>query len=193
MLAAADHEGDGGLDAFWDEAYRLRDVLKFDFFFEQRDAFRKALASELTGRLPDWEAQIVEGTDPGAMLDQLQPLHAFAVLRPFIEAYMIVARTLLMEPTDVDVDEKAVTKTCLALGEQWVRQEWIRSPEAVSRHLFASALQLAANRDLTKPGSDLHARRQTFVDELTDVARRIDIVEQRTYEASGKSLTTVHW
>ena len=32
------------VDAFWAEAYRLRDLLKFDFFFEQRERSASTLA-----------------------------------------------------------------------------------------------------------------------------------------------------
>ena len=119
----------------------------------------------------------------------MQPLHAFAALRPFVEAYLIVAWALLAEPTDEAVDRKAFSKRCLALGGQVVRQERVRSPEAVSKHLFEAALRLADHRGLLAPGPDVAARRQQFADELTDVARRIDIVEQQTYDASGRSLT----
>jgi glycerol-3-phosphate O-acyltransferase len=92
-LVAASESGDADrLDAFWDEAYRLRDLLKFDFFFEQREAFRKSLATDLNERLPAWENQLVEGVHPDELLEQLQPLLSFGVLRPFIEAHLIGAR-----------------------------------------------------------------------------------------------------
>jgi glycerol-3-phosphate O-acyltransferase len=55
LLHAAEHDGDR-LGAFWDEAFLLRDLLKFDFFFEPREGFRKALASEVSSRLPGWDA-----------------------------------------------------------------------------------------------------------------------------------------
>jgi glycerol-3-phosphate O-acyltransferase len=193
LVHAAKQHGSDRLDAFWAEAFRLRDLLKFDFFFEQRDAFRKVLSTELTGRLPGWEAQLREGIDPSRLLEQLQPLHAFAVLRPFVEAYMIVALALRSESDDVPVDDKAIVRSCLALGEQLVRQQLVRSPEAVSKQLFANALQLAANRDLTQPGAGLRERRDAFAAELDDVARRIDLTEERTYAASGRSLTAVQW
>src|SRR5205807_9650294 len=99
LVHAAECGDEDRLDAFWAEAYRLRDLLKFDFFFEQREAFRKALATELNERLPGWENQLLEGEHPDALLEQLQPLHAFGVLRPVVEAYLIVAHALLREPT----------------------------------------------------------------------------------------------
>jgi glycerol-3-phosphate O-acyltransferase len=193
-LVAASESGNDRLDAFWDEAYHLRDLLKFDFFFEQREAFRKTLATDLNGRLPAWESQLVEGVHPNELLDQLQPLLAFGVLRPFIEAYLIVAHVLVNEPTVAAVDdEKAFVAKCLAIGEQYRRQERVRSPEAVSKPLFATAVQLANHRDLTRPGPGLEERRAQLVAELADVARRLDIIEDRTHAAMGPTIGIERW
>src|SRR5262245_13145210 len=193
-LVSASESGDDRLDAFWDEAFRLRDLLKFDFFFEQRDAFRKTLATDLNERLPAWENQLVEGVHPDELLDQLQPLLAFGVLRPFIEAYLIVAHVLGSEPTVIAVeDEKAFVAKCLAIGEQYRRQERVRSPEAVSKPLFATALQLANTRDLARPGTGVEERRTQFVAELADVARRLDVIEDQTHAVMGPAVGVESW
>ena len=194
-LVTASESGDADrLEAFWDEAYHLRDLLKFDFFFEQREAFRKTLGTDLNERLPAWENQLVEGVHPNELLEQLQPLLAFGVLRPFIEAYLIVARVLEGEPTVAAVeDEKAFIAKCLAIGEQYRRQERVKSPEAVSKPLFATALQLANHRDLTRPGPGLEERRARFVAELSDVARRLDIIEEQTHAVMGPAVGVERW
>lgn len=189
LVQAAESPALERVDVFWEEVDRMRDLLKFDFFFEQRDASRASLVEELSDRLPGWDEQLASGTDPFDLLDAMQPLHAFAALRPFVEAYLIVAWALLAAPTDEVVERKSFTRRCLALGGQVVRQERVRSPEAVSKHLFESAIRLADHRGLLTPSPDLHDRRQRFAAELADVARRIDVVEQRTYDASGRSLT----
>ena len=178
---------------FWDEAYRLRDLLKFDFFFEQRENFRTAVSDELKAAVPDWEQQLAGGVEPGVLLDKLQPLHAFGVLRPFIEAYLVVARALLdVDPTDA-VDAKALSKRCLALGGQWLRQDRIRSEEAVSKHLFSTAIKLADHRALLAVAPDVVDGRERFVQQLVDINRRIDVIEEWTYDAHGRSLTQVSW
>jgi glycerol-3-phosphate O-acyltransferase len=181
------------VDAFWAEAAHLRRLLEFDFFFEDRDRFRERLGNELRGRLPGWEEQLLDGVEPTVLLDKMQPLNAFAVLRPFVESYLIVARTLLQTPPTAAFDRKAFVKRCLALGEQWVQQDRVRSPDAVSKHMFVPAIKLAEHRKLTAPAPDVTDRRRQFLDELVDVARRIDIVEERTYYAVGRSLTDPRW
>jgi glycerol-3-phosphate O-acyltransferase len=186
------------VEAFWTEAFHLRRLLEFDFFFEQREQFRETLADEIRGRLPGWEEQLLGGVEPSVLLDKMQPLNAFAVVRPFIDSYLVVARALLQTPAKAEFDRKAFVKRCLSLGEQWVRQDRVRSPEAVSKHMFERAIKLAEYRKLTALGSDvsaadLTARRREFLDELADVARRIDIVEERTYESVGRSLNDPRW
>src|SRR5262249_27939351 len=150
--------------------------------------------TDLNERLPAWENQLVEGVHPDELLDQLQPLLAFGVLRPFIEAYLIVAHILLNEPTVAAVeDEKAFVAKCLAIGGQYQRQERVRSPEAVSKPLFTTALQLANHRELTRPGPGLEPRRAQFVAELSDVARRLDIIEDQTHAVMGPSVGVERW
>jgi glycerol-3-phosphate O-acyltransferase len=127
------------------------------------------------------------------VLDKLQPLQAFAVLRPFIEAYLIVAKVLQDTPADKPLDRKAFSKRCLAQGGQWLRQDRLRSPEAVSKYLFDPAIKLAQHRRLTTPAPDLAAGRKALLDELAGIARRIDVLEQRTYDAAGRSLTETSW
>ena len=77
--------------------------------------------------------------------------------------------------------------------EQYRRQERVRSPEAVSKPLFAAALQLAGHRDLTRPGPGLEERRAQFVTELADVARRLDLIEDQTHAAMGPSVGVERW
>jgi glycerol-3-phosphate O-acyltransferase len=190
LISAAEAPVDGTAreDAFWDEAYALRDLLKFDFFFEQREQFRTSIGSALDQRLPGWREHLAAGDAPSGMLDEMRPLLAFGILRPFVEAYLIVARALMLEPLDEPIDRKGFAKRCLSLGGQWLRQDEIRSPEAVSKYLFQPAIQLAEHRKLTVPGADLQARRQQFADQLTDIDRRMDLVERRSYAVYRRSL-----
>jgi glycerol-3-phosphate O-acyltransferase len=171
----------------------LRHLLEFDFFFEQRERFRATVAAEMGQRLPRWEEQLQAGVDPTVLVDKMQPLSSFAILRPFIEAYLVVARALIDAPTGEEIESRALVKRCLALGEQWIQQDRVRSPEAVSKHMFQPALKLADHRGLLAPAPDLEERRHQFVDELADVARRIYVVEARTYDAAGRSLTESRW
>lgn len=190
LIAAADRDGNR-IDAFWDEVFALRDVLKFDFFFAEKDDFRKLVTDQLSGRLPEWEDLLAGSGDHLELLRGLQPLVSFAVLRPFIEAYGVVARVLERADAGHPVEEKACIEECLALGTQLAMQGALRTEEAVSKILFATGFKLAAGRGLTEPGDDLGSRRRAFAAEMADINHRIDVAEDLTYAAAHRSIKVV--
>ena len=175
LAHAARSEGDR-LDAFWAQAMRLRDLLKFDFYFAESTAFREHLAEEMSWH-DQWEAHVAEGGDAiDALLRAKRPLIAGAMLRPFFEAYEIVADVLRDAPADVN--DKQLTELALGVGRQFVAQDRVRSNESVSALLFATARQVAADQHLLEPAADLTERRQAFLDELRDVLGDMDKVER---------------
>ena len=179
LAYAARAEGDR-LEAFWNQAMRLRDLLKFDFYFADSAGFREHIAEEMAWN-DDWESHVAAGGDEiDAILRAKRPLIAQAVLRPYIEAYEIVADVLRDAPAEID--EKELTKRALGVGNQYVAQNRVRSTEAASALLFATARQVAADQHLLEPAADLAERRTAFRDELRDVLRDMDRVEQISRE-----------
>jgi glycerol-3-phosphate O-acyltransferase len=168
------------LEAFWSQVMRLRDLLKYDFYFADSAAFREHVAEEMSW-YEDWESQVAAG---GNQIDMLlrakKPLIAGAMLRPFFEAYEIVADALCDAPAEID--EKDLTKKALGVGRQYVAQNRVRSNEAVSALLFTTARQVAADQHLLEPAADLDARRNAFHDELRAVVHDMDKVEQISRE-----------
>ncbi|KUI19339.1 glycerol-3-phosphate acyltransferase [Mycobacterium sp. GA-1285] len=164
------------LEAFWSQVMRLRDLLKFDFYFADSAAFREHVAEELSWQ-DGWEEQVTAGEQRvEELLRTKSPLLAGAMLRPFFEAYEIVADVLLDAPAEIA--EKDLTKKALGLGNQYVAQSRVRSNESVSALLFATARQVAADQDLLEPAADLQERRTAFRDELRAILRDMDKVEQ---------------
>jgi glycerol-3-phosphate O-acyltransferase len=144
---------------FWEEALRLRDLLKFEFFFAEKESFLAEIRQELSLHDPKWEGRLERGADAiGGLLPRIRPFSAHRVLRPFLEACFL--------------------NDCLALGKQYTLQRYIKSAESVSKTLFGTALKLAGNRELTDPGGeDLAARRGAFAEELREAIRRVDAVQ----------------
>jgi len=164
------------VDAFWDEIARLRDLLKFEFYFKERDEHRRQVAAEMARHDPSWEARLRSG--PAAadeLLAGMRPLVSHVVVRPFVEAYRLVADVLVHDSGPVTADSDVV-REALGLGRQYVAQHRLRSSESVSALLFQTALQLARNRGLLE-GDDLAARRAAFLVELRDLIRRLDRIE----------------
>nr|WP_090274344.1 glycerol-3-phosphate 1-O-acyltransferase [Mycolicibacterium komanii]CRL67305.1 glycerol-3-phosphate O-acyltransferase [Mycolicibacterium komanii] len=175
LVHAGRAEGDR-LEAFWSQVMRLRDLLKFDFYFADSAAFREHVAEELSWQ-QGWEDQVTAGEGRvGELLRTKSPLLAGAMLRPFFEAYAIVADALLDAPEEID--EKDLTKKALGLGNQYVAQSRVRSNESVSALLFATARQVAADQHLLEPAADLRERRAAFRDEMRGILRDMDMVER---------------
>jgi glycerol-3-phosphate O-acyltransferase len=173
-LAHAGHAEGNRLEAFWNQAMRLRDLLKFDFYFADSASFRENIAEEMAWH-EDWEAHVAGGTaEIDAMLYAKRPLMSEAMLRVFFEAYEIVADVLRDAPTDIG--EKELTKLALGVGRQYVAQGRVRSSEPVSTLLFATARQVVADQDLLKPAPDLVERRIAFRQELRAILRDFDHV-----------------
>jgi glycerol-3-phosphate O-acyltransferase len=158
----------------FDEAMRLRDQLKFEFFFPDKQAYRAQLSAEL-GRLdPGWES-----ADGRTVLERSRLLMAHRVLRSFLDAQLVVAERLSAHDPARPVEEKEFLAECGGVGQQMLLQGRLHGPESLSRELFSGALRLAANQDLTGPGdAELARRRQAFAARLRDVVARVITIDE---------------
>jgi glycerol-3-phosphate O-acyltransferase len=158
----------------WDEAMRLRDQLKFEFFFPGKVSYRGQLAAELERLDPGWET-----ADGRAVLARSQLLVAHRVLRSFVDAQLVVAERLAARPARRPVAEDEFLAECSGVGQQMLLQGRLHGPESLSRELFSSALKLAANLDLIDPGrEELAHRRQAFAARLRDVVARVITIDE---------------
>lgn len=152
--------GGGTPAGVWDAVWRLRDLLKFEFFFSERDTFQTEIEDELADIDEDWRLKL---NQVESMLQTHKPLKAHWAILPFLEAYQIVADEL--SENGYDDDEKSFVKACLDRGKKARSEGTLLSPEAVSKPLFASALNLARNLDLTASGPE----RDAFANEINEL------------------------
>jgi glycerol-3-phosphate O-acyltransferase len=164
---------------FWEETMRLRDLLKFEFFFAEKEIFKGEIRQELGLHDPGFEATLERGADAIlAVLPRIRPFSAHRILRPFLEAYRVVGDALDRRDPTQPVEEGPFLKECLALGRQYELQRHIKRRESVSKVLFGTALRLARNRGLLESdGGELAARRRAFAEEIREAIRRVDAVE----------------
>jgi glycerol-3-phosphate O-acyltransferase len=161
-------------DDRWDEAMRLRDLLKFEFFFPERDAYSQQISAELERLDPHWET--ADGRD---VLCRAPLLLAHRVLRSFVDAQLVVAERLAARSTLTPVEESAFLAECSGVGQQMLLQGRLHGPESLSRELFAGALRLAANLDLVDPAAeDLARRRQEWAAQVRDVVDRVVQIDE---------------
>ncbi len=163
-------------ETLWAEADRLRDLLKFEFFFPRRAEYPERLADELASNDPQWRKRLAAG-DTSALLAGMRPLTAHWVLRPFLEAYLVVAEVLERRPPEESVDRDGLVEEALALGRQYHLQRRIHSGESVSVVLFATALDLAANRGLLGSGAEAAEERRALAEEIRVTLRAIDAID----------------
>lgn len=149
------------LTAFWDHLFGLRDLLKFEFFFAEREEFRQLVAADLASEVPGWEESVAAGT--GATIELRPSTVGWSVL-PLLEAYLVVADELAARQAEVEV--KPFLKACLARGRLYLLEGTIEADESVSQALFEGGLSLAENRHLLEPAPDTAERRAAFATEI---------------------------
>ena len=168
----------GELQVGWEEAKRMRDLLKFEFFFPSRADFEDDLRTELTLLVGEGAGQDGGEMTPAKARELLvtaRPHLAHLVLRPFLDAYLVVADRLA-DRGDSPVDEDDLLADSLAVGRQWALQRRVASDESISLELFRTALALARHKGLLDGGDGVGAAREAFAAELRDSVRRVNII-----------------
>jgi len=146
-------------------ALELRDLLKFEFFFPEKDEFITAVSEELEVDVPGWEGVLGATGALGVMAKMGEPVAYWAVL-PFLDAYQIVGDEL--ERLHGPFDKKRFLEACLARARMYRIEERLFSGESASQVLFESALALARNRQLVEETPDVEERRRRFAEEIRD-------------------------
>ena len=108
-------------------------------------------------------------------------LVAHLVLRPFVDAYRVVAEELLNLGLARDVDEQEFLTRCLRLARQWSLQHGITEESVSWEDMFATALKMARHRgllDTATASDDIADGRAALVAELDDLQRSIGELAQ---------------
>ena len=182
LLAASETSVDGSVSpaSVRDEALSLRELLKFEFLFSARAQFEKDLADEvrLIGPVED-TSKAADAADVRRLLESADLLLAHLVLRPFLDAYHIVADRLAAHEDDT-FDEDDFLAECLEVGKQWELQRRIASAESRSMELFKTALRLARHRELVDGFEfpDIAERRRRFAEEIATAIRRVNEIAE---------------
>ena len=168
----------GALQVGWEEAKRMRDLLKFEFFFPSRAEFEDDLRTEL--QLLVGEDARQEGGDmtpdrARELLVSARPHLAHLVLRPFLDAYLVLADRLA-DHGDSPVADDDLLADALAVGQQWALQRRVASAESISLELFKTALALARHKGLLDGGDGIGSAREAFAAELREAVRRVNVI-----------------
>ncbi len=174
-IAGMVRDGASGIDEFLTRAYSWRALLRFDFFFDSREEFREAVLDELVLACPEGVA-CLESDRLAVVLSALAPFTTPAVLRPFIEAYRLVADVLVRAETGEELGRSDIHSRALALGRQYQAKGEISTPESLSFALFDAGIALAQNSGVLDPSTPPE-QRQRFLDDLEEALADIEALE----------------
>jgi len=156
-------EGDRNPDTAKERMLDLRDLLKFEFYFQEKEAFLSEVTEDIGLDVPDWEKVLPVTGAFGVIAKMGEPVAYWALL-PFLDAYQIVGDEL--ESLDRHFDQKKFLKACLARARMYRIEERLISGESASQVLFQTALALADNRDLLDDVPGVQERRAAFAAEI---------------------------
>ena len=158
------------------EALRIRDLLKFEFFFPAKQEFLHRLGAEMDLVAPGWRAGTLnqEGVH-AVLLAHAGQLFARRTLQTFFDAQLVVAQRLVALGTE-ERDKDGVLADCLGLGRQLSMQGVVPSKDSVSRELYDAAYQLADNRGAVDGPvfDDVMRARRTWLAEVETMRARLE-------------------
>ncbi len=164
----------GLVEAAEEDALRLRDLLKFEFFFADKAQFREQLADELDLLDGEWREHVDTVEAATEVLRGAGMLVAHRALRSFFDAQLVVARRLAAREPRRAIEREEFINECLGVGRQMLLQGELHGPESVSAELYGAAMKLAANRDLIDPGREtVRVAREQFLAEVSSTVRRV--------------------
>lgn len=146
----------------------LRDLLKFEFFFPEKDEFLARVSEDIEVDVPGWSG-LLETVGPLGVLAKLGEPVAYWALLPFLDGYQIVGDEL--ERLRGPFDEKTFLNACMARARMYRIEERLFSGESASQVLFKSALALAGNRGLVDETPGVQEMRTEFATEVRETRR----------------------
>jgi glycerol-3-phosphate O-acyltransferase len=174
LISVVNNRHDGPLRrAILNEALRIRDLLKFEFFFSATDPFEQEIRDELA----DHDADINEhlaADDPAAILASFPNFISNAILRPFFEAYRVAGDIIEERAFESGLGVETILPEAMQLGRDYLQKGLVAKQASVSKVLFESALSLADNRGLFTGKPTIVADRKNFAAELRGVITDLD-------------------
>ncbi len=175
-LVHAGAHPENALLEFWSEANRLRDMFKFEFFYSPTEEFNNDIRGELKFFDDDWEDRLDQQSGfSSSLLKNMAPLVAHASLRPYIEAYRIVADVFAGLDEKQTLDVKSAVNSSFKYGRQAYLQRRISSKASIGEILFKNGYKLLDSYGLVDVGSDeLLERRKMVSKNFRVMAHRLE-------------------
>ncbi len=176
LLKAEDSASEHREAAFWEEADRLRELFKFEFYYPPREEFRAGLGIELARIDPRWRERLSgDRQDARRLMQRLQPFIGHAALLTFVEAYSVVVDLLARLGPGETLEQKRCVELALKEGRQAYLLRRISSEASIGKILFENGYRLAANLGLAgESTTESLAGRRELLRELRALSHRME-------------------
>ena len=156
ISASVDTDSSAPEDRLAKHAWRLRDLLRYEFYFMPRDEFIANVVSDLDSRAPGWREVVAAGPEQTwDCLSNVTPLLSHKVLPSFLEAYQIVASELARLQGSEEFNRGKFVDSCIGTGEQLYRLGRISNRESIAKAMFDTGLLVARNANRESFAQDL--------------------------------------
>lgn len=192
LLSASRATGDALAD-FWEEASQLRDLFKFEFFYAPREKFFSEVENELNHYDADWQTKLKKSPQfATVLLESLDPIIAHSVLRPYIEAYRVVAEVFDRLKPNETLDKKASSAAAFKYARQAYLQRRINSRASIGKILFDNGYKLLDSYGLVGSVGDDNSKNTKLATDLVkrrhQMSRRLRVLTHRLEHVRALSL-----
>jgi glycerol-3-phosphate O-acyltransferase len=161
------------------EVEQLRDLFKFEFFFQPRAVFWRAVLEETDRHYPAWSSG---KQSLYRQLKQQPPRFGHAILRGIAEAYHVIGMALEAQGDTEFENDKRLATALLYQGQEMLLRRYIESAAAISKDLFVTGMRQVEYRQLFS-GDKLVERRRAFARETRQVLAAVNLLQRAHDEA----------
>lgn len=175
------------IKAFWAEIMKLRDLFKFEFFYSNKLKFTDEIEHDLEFLDPDWFKHLKDPKfDVKGLLKNQNLLVSQVVLSRYLEAYQVVARTLLALEKNRAYNDEQLMRSCLFIGEEMHWKGKIQRVESVSKPFIQNGIRLAKNKDLIPTKKKAKTRAiQAWIKEIKAITLDIKLLNEDLIEQAS--------
>ncbi len=167
-LAAMAGAESSSIESFRERALAIRDLLKFEFFFPEKEQFLERVETDLSIDLPDWRGGADSTAAAAELHEALTPKTAAWALLPFLDAYQVVADELAA--LGGAFNEKRFLSRALDRARMYLIEGELTTEESAHQSLLRTGLALAENRGLLDAGDG----RESLAEEIRAIRSLID-------------------
>lgn len=175
---------------FWEEIMNLRNLFKFEFFYNHKAKFSSEIEEELNFFDKNWRDIISDPKrDVSEILKNQDLFISRALLLSYLEADKVVCHTLNNWDEDDAFSEEEFMDLCMFKGEELHWQSKITRLGSVSRPFLVNAYRFAENAGLGFNNQKINTDGLAdWMQQLDDLTERLAYLKEIEVEPSSRSM-----